>query len=84
MKVLKFGLQGVENIVGKGEQAGYQHFLLFPQCFQKTSFPRSLKDVVVWKVKRYWIEIGDKAAESVEQDQIARLCSPISFRSRNW
>ena len=28
----------VENIVGKGENAGYQHFLLFPQCFQKLSF----------------------------------------------
>ena len=27
----------VENIVGKGENAGYQHFLLFPQCFQKAS-----------------------------------------------
>ena len=23
-----------ENIVGKGENAGNQHFLLFPQCFQ--------------------------------------------------
>ena len=22
-----------ENIVGKGENAGYQHFLFFPQCF---------------------------------------------------
>ena len=22
-----------ENIVGKGENTGYQHFLLFPQCF---------------------------------------------------
>ena len=31
----------VENIVGKGENAGYQHFLLFPQCFQKASFPGS-------------------------------------------
>ena len=28
----------VENIVGKGENAGYQHFLHFPQCFQKASF----------------------------------------------
>ena len=27
----------VENIVGKGENAGYQHFLLFEQCFQKPS-----------------------------------------------
>ena len=23
----------VENIVGKGENAGYQHFILFSQCF---------------------------------------------------
>ena len=27
----------VENIVGKGEYAGYQHFLLFTQSFQKAS-----------------------------------------------
>ena len=26
-----------ENNVGKGENAGYQHFLLFPQCFPKPS-----------------------------------------------
>ena len=26
----------VQNIVEKGENAGHQHFLLFPQCFQKT------------------------------------------------
>ena len=25
---------GVENIVEKGENAGYQHFLLLPPCFQ--------------------------------------------------
>ena len=36
---LKFVLQRVENIVGKGENAGYQHFLLFPQCFQKEFLP---------------------------------------------
>ena len=28
---------GIENIVGKGENAGYQHFLLCPQYFQKAS-----------------------------------------------
>ena len=27
---LKFVLGRVENIMGKGENAGYQHFLLFP------------------------------------------------------
>ena len=35
---LKFDLGRVENLVGKGENAGNQHFLLFPQCFQKVSF----------------------------------------------
>ena len=33
----------VENIARKGENAGYQHFLLFPQCFQKTFFFRVVK-----------------------------------------
>ena len=33
----------VENTVGKGENAGYQHFLLFPQCFRKPSSLGSLK-----------------------------------------
>ena len=38
----------VENIVGKGENAGYQHFLLFRQCFQKSSLSESLKVGIVW------------------------------------
>ena len=44
-----FVLDRVENIVGKGENAGYQHFLLFPGCFQKASFSGSLKVVIVWE-----------------------------------
>ena len=38
----------VENSVGKGENAGYQHFLLLPQCFQKASFLGSLIVGIVW------------------------------------
>ena len=38
----------VENIVRKGENAGHQHVLLFPQCFLKASFSGSLKLVIVW------------------------------------
>ena len=34
---LKLVSERVENIVGKGENAGYQHSFLFPQCFQKPS-----------------------------------------------
>ena len=33
-----FFLGLIENIVGKGENAGYQHVLVFPQGFQKVSF----------------------------------------------
>ena len=33
----KFVLRTVENIVGKEENAGYQHFLLFTQCFPNGS-----------------------------------------------
>ena len=39
----------VENIVGKGENAGYQHFLLFPPCFTKPSSSGSLKVRIVWE-----------------------------------
>ena len=31
----------IENNVGKGENADYQHFLLFLQCFQKALPSRS-------------------------------------------
>ena len=34
---LKFVLGRVENIVGKGENDGYQLFLFFQQCFPKVS-----------------------------------------------
>ena len=39
----------VENIVGIGENAGYQHFLLSPKCFQKVSILGSLNIRIVWE-----------------------------------
>ena len=46
---LKFVLGRVDNIVGKGDNGGYQHFLLFPQCFQKPSSTGSVKVGIVWQ-----------------------------------
>ena len=44
---LNLSLGIVENIVGKRENAGYQHFRLFPQYFQKAlSFFKSWDSVV--------------------------------------
>ena len=47
-KMIIFVPDRVENIVAKGENAGYQHSLLFPQCFQKDSSSGSLKVGIVW------------------------------------
>ena len=44
---LKFVLGRIENIVEKRENDGYQHFLLFPQYFQKLSFLEVLKVGIV-------------------------------------
>ena len=48
--MMEIVFQMVENIVGKVENAGNQHFLLFPQCFQKTS-PAGLFNFKTWVVK---------------------------------
>ena len=46
-------LDRVENIVGKRENAGYQHFLLFPQSFEKVFLSGHLKIRIVWsRLKR--------------------------------
>ena len=34
-QMMIYATDRLENFVGKGENAGYQHFLLFLQCFQK-------------------------------------------------
>ena len=47
-EIMGFVFERVENIVGKKENAGYQHFLLFLQCFQKASYPGLLIAGIVW------------------------------------
>ena len=37
---IEFVFHGMENIVGKGGNAGNQLFLIFPQCFEKSLFPQ--------------------------------------------
>ena len=34
---MKFVYGRVQHVVGKGENAGYQYFLLYPQCFHNAS-----------------------------------------------
>ena len=51
----------VENIVGKGEIARYEQFLLFPRCFQKACFPGASKGVILWE----WVESPFQHFESL-------------------
>ena len=46
---MKAAFHRIENIVGKEENAGYQHFLLFPQCFQNVFSSSASKGVIVWE-----------------------------------
>ena len=39
----------VKNVVGKGEIACYEQFLLFPQCFQETGTADTYKPGLVWE-----------------------------------
>ena len=51
---LKFLFERVENIVGNGENAGYQYVLLFPQCFPKDFYTGLLQVGIVWyRVKHF-------------------------------
>ena len=39
----------MENTVGKGENAHYEQFFLFPQCFQKTCTADTQKPGLIWE-----------------------------------
>ena len=43
---IKLVFNRIENIVGKGENAGHQHFLFFPKCFQKALSSEAFKAIV--------------------------------------
>ena len=56
----------VENTVGKGEIACYDHFLLFPQHFQKACFPGASKGFIVWE----WAKILSAICFNLDQSKI--------------
>ena len=45
---LKLVLGREKNIMGKGENTGYQHFFLFPHCFRKLYFLEVLINRILW------------------------------------
>ena len=76
--MVQFFFDRVEIIVGKGENVGYQHFLLFPKCFQKLSLSGLLKPMIVWYRVKEYLEINT-------QDQIMlSLKSEFYLQFKNW
>ena len=69
-QVLKLNLERIENM-GK-EDAAYQHFLLFPQCFQRFSFSAWLKVVIV-------TPLGNKPFENTVGKEKLLVTSNFSF-----
>ena len=41
IKTMRFVSERIENILEKGENAGYQHFLLFPKIFSKRTLSQA-------------------------------------------
>ena len=80
----------VENIVGKGEKAGYQYFLLFPQCFEMASFPDTSKGVIVWE----WVKplpdmpILGSPNSAADKDMMAKIWTNrdtiVCLSRKNW
>ena len=48
LQMIVFAFNRLKNIVGKGENVGYRHYLLLPQCFQKAFCSGLLKVRIVW------------------------------------
>ena len=69
---IKFVLRKVENFVGKGENAGYQHLLIFPQCFQKDS-TRLKVGIMRKRVKM----ISKRVVNVVEKEENAQLAAMV-------
>ena len=63
-QAIRFVVYRIENIVEIGENAGYQHFLLFPQCFHKLSIPETYKPgIVSERVYSGWITFQSPGKE---------------------
>ena len=49
-QIVGYIFEWIENIVRIGQSAGYLHFFLFQQCFQKSSLSELIKLVIVHEV----------------------------------
>ena len=76
-KMKKICIDMVENIAGKEENAGNQHFLHFPQCFQKYSSKR------LEKTRNWFCEELKRVQEVTKEGHVKSACDTTIKRSVN-
>ena len=72
----------VEN-VGNGENAAYQHFLLFPKCFQQPFFFRVLKNQGLFRKGSISDPRVIKASLTLHQTTRFQSCSKFKTEDKN-
>ena len=65
----------VENMVEKGENAAYQHFLLFPQCFERASFTDTSKGVTSFPDTSKSVTVREWVTPFPNKPWLLRVCS---------
>ena len=73
----------VEHIMGKGENADNQHFLLFPPCFRKTSLSGLLNGTGSNTAKVIMIGFVFESVESIVENEKMVVTSIQSFPIRS-
>ena len=80
---LRFVLERREHIVGKKGNACYQHFLLFPQCFQKASQGRQKSELcgkVLNEITRH--SVRTSLGFSLDRPNFCQPCPAVRFYSK--
>ena len=80
---MKIVLEGVQNIVGKGENAGYQHFLLFTRCFLKSSVSGSVKVRILWYRVKETKKMKDKTFEKQRNMNLFKINLHVTCMTKN-
>ena len=76
--MIGFVFEWLQNIVGEGENAGFQDFLLFLQCFQRVSSAGSLNLVKMWSS----VNVRLIYFTSIEKQVLQHILIPVE--SSSW
>ena len=78
-QILVLLLEKIITSMGEGENAGFQHFLLYLQCFPKVSLSKVIK-TQAYLVKAYAMaKICHKVMKSVDHSAVCTFYASMKF-----